>query len=577
VRAWDASTGKEIVARRLDLDAGEVGQRALTADGTALLGFTPDGKLCLRIWDLAKGGEIATLDALAADPTIDRAMAHFMALSDDRKTLVWQILATTLVWDVPTKKIRLKYFRSHPGTSAVAISPDGKLVACHRGGPPHVVQLWDSSAAKLVAELQGFAGHLNRMVFSPDGKLLATGDEFGTIRLVDVGSSKEVASLKGHGGAIRALVFAPGGRWLYSAGIDGSVRRWKPVPDPDPDQIDGDVDFYPVTAGVSPDGRSFYVVSGLKRGGVLEVIHRDLASGRELARFQTAGQAVFSGDGRRVAFQKPDERRIRLWDVFANRELASLESERWPTGRKAFSADGRILALSEPDEIKLLDSESGKPLKSLPLAKADAIAFSPDGRLFAASATKLGESAPSVTLWTIPTLTETANLPGAAIELNFSPNGQTLAVIHSDRVSLWDMKSQAVQATLRPFDQDGGYHRDVGRTSGFSPDGRRFAFFVNTDVQLWNTVTGEQVGLLAGALEEHGHGNLAWAPDGKTLATTSGAKVKLWNVATRQELTTLLSTNYVGCHVFAPDGSLVVGNNLNTIRVWRTGLDQDAR
>ena len=162
VRAWDASTGKEILARRLDLDVGEVGQHALTADGTALLGFTPDDKLRLRIWDLAKGGEIATLDALAADPSIERAMGHFMALSTDRKTLVWQMLATTLVWDVrdqenPAQALSVRI----PGTSAVAISPDGKLVACHRGGPPHVVQLWDWSAGKQVAELQGFAGHLS--------------------------------------------------------------------------------------------------------------------------------------------------------------------------------------------------------------------------------------------------------------------------------------------------------------------------------------------------------------------------------------------------------------------------------
>ncbi len=578
VRARDASTGKEILARRLDLDAGEVGQHALTADGAALLGFTPDDKLRVRIWDLAKGGEIATLDPLAADPSIERAMGHIMALSPDRKTLVWQLGPTTLVWDLQTRKIRLKHFQPHPGTSAVAISPDGKLVACHRGGPPHVVQLWDRSAGEEVAELQGFAGHVYRMAFSPDGKALATGDEFGTIRLFDVATTKEVESLKGHGGAIRALVFAPDGRWLYSAGFDSSVRRWKPVPDPDPDQIDGDLALYPVTVGVSPDGHSFFVFSSSKRGyDRWEVIHRDLSSNRELARIQASGRTLLSLDGRRVASQKPDERRIRIWDVFANRELASLESERWPTGRKAFSPDGRILALSEPDQIKLWDSGSGKHLKSLPLAKADSIAFSPDGRILAASATKIGEAAPSVTLWRMSTLTETAKLPGAAIVLTFSPNGQTLAVIRSDRVSLWDIKSQVAQATLRPVDQDGGYKTNLRRTNGFSPDGKLFAILANTHVQVWSTATGELAGLLAGVLEEHEHGNLAWSPDGKTLATTSGAKVKLWNVATGQELTTLLSTNFVGCHAFAPDGSLVVGNHLNMIHVWRTGLGQNSR
>ena len=116
-----------------------------------------------------------------------------------------------------------------------------------------------------------------------------------------------------------------------------------------------------MTGGVSPDGRSFFTYSASKRGyDRWEVIHRDLASNRELARFQASGRAVLSRDGKRVAFQKPDERRIRIWDVFANRELASVESPGWLVGRYRFSPDGRILALSEPDQIKLCDSETGK-------------------------------------------------------------------------------------------------------------------------------------------------------------------------------------------------------------------------
>ncbi len=343
VVARDASTGSEIAARRMELGVGEVGQHVLTADGAALLAFTLDAKL--RVWDLVKGGQIATLDAQAEDPSIERAAMHFMALAPDRKTLVWQLGPTTLVWDLTAKKLRLKHYRSHPWSFAVALSPDGKLLACHRGGPPHVVQLWDCNAGKQVAELQGFAGHVYVMTFSTDGKLLATGDEFGTIRVIDVATRNEVAALKGHGARLFALVFDHDGQWLYSAGRDGLIRRWKPIPEPDPDQIDGDSALYVTAAGVARDGRSFFTYSTSKGGDRRwELIHRDIASLRELAGIRATGRAVFSDDGKRVAFQKPDERRIRFWDVSANRELASLESQVWPEGARAFQQTAKYSA-----------------------------------------------------------------------------------------------------------------------------------------------------------------------------------------------------------------------------------------
>jgi WD40 repeat protein/serine/threonine protein kinase len=574
VVARDVANGNEIAARRLELDVGEVGQHVLTADGTALLAFMSDAKL--RVWDLVKGGQIATLDAHAEDPSIERAAMHFMALAPDRKTLAWQLGPTTLVWDLTTRKLRLKHYRSHPWSFAVALSPDGKLLACHRGGPPHVVQLWDCNAGKQLAELQGFAGHVYTLTFSPDGKLLATGDEFGTIRVIDVATRNEVAALKGHGARLYALVFDPDGRWLYSAGWDGLIRRWKPIPEPDPDQFDGDPALYVTAAGVARDCRSFFTYS-ISKGGDRrwELIHRDVASLRELAGVRATGHAVFSADGKRVAFQKPDEQRIRFWDVFANRELASLESKAWPTGRKGFSPDARVFCLCGPDQITFYDSETGKQLTSLSLAIASALAFSADGRFFAGSATRTGETVPAVTLWKMPALAEVATLPGPANSLTFSPDGATLAVIHSDTVRLWDIDSHVVRASLNPS-QPGTRHIFVtAPPNGFSPDGKLFAIADNMHVRLWNTATGELVGPLAGPRDFVRA--VSWSPDGKTLATTNGPKVKLWNAMTREELTSLVSRNEVGCHAFAPDGSLVVGDLLNRIRIWRTGLDQNPR
>jgi WD40 repeat protein len=374
-----------------------------------------------------------------------------------------------------------------------------------------------------------------------------------------------------------ALVYSPDGRRLYSASSDGLVRRWTPIPDPDPAQTIGDAGLVPWVVGVSRDGRSFFTWSistfGDRRS---EIIHRDLASNRELARFETTGLDWLSGDGSRVAFQKPDERRIRVWDVIAHRELASFESERWPTGLKSFSPDGRIFAASEPGQITLWDSENGKHLRSFSTNRASAFAFSPDGRFFAISATRAGESALFVTIWNTSTLTEYGKLPGPATDyLTFSQDSRTLAVIYADKVTLWDVNSQAVQTSLKLSQPNTGFKSWHYRDSCFSPDGKLFALFENTHVGLWNTATGERVGFMAGSWGRTL--DLAWSPDGKTLTTASGPKVKLWNVATREELTTLQSTNAVACHAFAPDGSLVVADQMNRVRLWRTGLDRNAR
>ena len=86
-------------------------------------------------------------------------------------------------------------------------------------------------------------------------------------------------------------------------------------------------------------------------------------------------------------------------------------------------------------------------------------------------------------------------LPGPAEGLTFSPDGQTLVAIYADRVTLWDIPSQVVHATLGPLKSEAGSSYGGRRANGFSPDGKLFAMFENMHMQLWNTVTGELVGL----------------------------------------------------------------------------------
>ena len=79
VRMWDVATGKQRSDTKPKLSLGVFSQIAFGPDGTKLMGFTPDSRVKLRLWDSATGRELAALDPIGEDPTIERASAHSMA------------------------------------------------------------------------------------------------------------------------------------------------------------------------------------------------------------------------------------------------------------------------------------------------------------------------------------------------------------------------------------------------------------------------------------------------------------------------------------------------------------------
>ena len=523
VVVWNVETGEEIATLPNDHPVRSV---ALSPNGKILAGS--DGNGTVKLWDVAKETEIATL-SFKDRPILSRYgfLTNLRFDPDNKMLAVGSIYYGLSLWEAETGKSITTLERSI--TRSVAFSPDGKTLASSR--VDGAVELWDvATGTRKTTFWTNIRDGVESVHFSPDGKTIATAAEIGTVLLWDltlIDTGTEIATLTSHGQWIADVDFSPDGKTLAAADEDGKVRLWNIIDEP---TLETTIEFHnPISVRFSSDGETLAI----------------------------------SGGG------------LKLWNIATNTEIAT------PTGdtggyiyNVAFSPpDGKTLASgSEDGKVRLWDVES-RTLKATLTGHTDIVtdvAFSRDGKTLASSSYD-----GTVRLWNITTETEIATLTEIPTlstartvwSVDFSPDGKTLASGSEDgKVRLWDLDSGTLKVRLQHN------YAAVRTTARFSPDGKTLASSHGGNVVLWDVATGAvKAKLTVDTVTLH---SICFSPDGKMLASGgagnrggAGRYIKLWDITSAVESTTappLLVADVNGDGVVDIDDLVAVNSALLT-------------
>lgn len=464
--------------------------------------------------------------------------------------------------------------------AGLAFAPDGRTLASTTLNG--VTILWDLARRRPRALLKAAPGHEFRDVaFSPDGKIVATGDRVlggtGTVRLWDAETGAPRRTAGTIGGGARGIAFSRDGRRVGAIG-DPVATVWDVAGDRTPDELGLPEGSRPAAFG--PDLATLVVAAGPR--GVRLV---DVATAREVADLgelpDALNQAAFSPDGKVLAVGTGDphpwggsggmrmrasEGEVRVWDLGggAPRLRGTWKGLGSAITGLAFAPDGGSLVIvTYGAGTVVLDVASGERRATL-RGGPQALAISPDGATLAGASPVEG-----IALWDAATWAFAGTLRGRwASRIAYRPDGKTLAVTHDDgTVALRDAADGHVRLVL----QAGGAPGDRVDALTVARDGSRIAAGLGRDgIALWDAATGTP----SSYPSSFGLGPItavALAGDGKALAAgESDGSIRLWGLEPQSAGPPLRGHEgrVVGL-AFAPDGAtLFSAGDDGTVRTW---------
>ncbi len=517
-RAFDVDSGKELY--RIRPLGGRASVFGVSADGTKLLvGEQAAGRTTLTWVEPRTGAELYRNDLVTPND-----LATTFGVSPRGDLIAYALHDGTIGFiDASTfQPIDDRTVKHDRSIARMVFSADGRYLAT--ASAMVSLQITDVDKRQRVSVVTGTQSAFNQIAFSPDGKQVAGAHDDGVLKIYDPMTGRVLSSLRGHTSSVFGVAYSTDGQTIISGGGDGTLRRWDAAPEPD--NPVAQMTNWPQCLGVSPDYSVLAV--GLANG---ELRLCDPATGvTQKSMVFTAPPGLkgpwgvsFSRDGRTLAATCGDGS-IRIVDVENGTEQRSIGSAH--TGRalcSKFNEDGTLLYTTGDDGyVKVWDVATGRSegMWAAHSGGAFQIHMLPDWKHVVTSG---GDG--YARLWELATRTkvrEFKHSEGEVFSAAVSPDGSRLATGDSTGLlRTWDINTGAMLA--ESASHDGSIHCIV-----FSPDGKRlFTGGWDSLARVWDSSSLEQLISLRG--HQYMLYHVALTQGGRTLVTSSqDRKIRFW-------------------------------------------------
>jgi WD40 repeat protein len=424
-------------------------------------------------------------------------------------------------YNAQCKRWRLTWEWPAGAVGAIAVSPDGKLLATSKG---KVITLWELNTGKRLTTLEGHTLTVTRLTFAPNSQVLASGS-----------GPKDQGELNGPGAELKLWDATKAKIRFEFAGKERTIA----------------------SLAFSADGKA--LAAGYWSPRSTRVWEVD--SGKEIGHLpDVGGYVALSPDSKTIAVQTSNYRsrdwvndvyrrekwRVEIWDVGTKQLVKSFPRD---SGRDsvtgvnvAFTADGKRLAAVGDWHLGLWDLRTGEDQQLVSRVPAPVdfsivevgssyesflrcyVTSAPDGKTVA---TVVRES--NVVVWDVEGQQEPVAIqtqPDTLEAVSFTDDGKAVAVV----------QRSGKKTTLRVWSlrHPENFKLPGAKGLAFLPAGKGLVTSVGGNIKRIDPDTGQEE-ILAEGLKDHPY-VIGASPDGKTIAIvfTKGERgITVWDVASR--------------------------------------------